>query len=188
MRRKIVIFATASLVVLLLISIYSYIQNQPKKVVAFEGISLGESKDSVFYALGPPSTVLEPIEAGSKSRFRVLIPAADLQKLKKGPKDFDEWDYQRGRTRLDVTFDGNGHVRKIGCYQNPPYTILFDGPECVVNRIRLSTQEAEVKRVLGSPTTESIDGVSKTLTYKSLNMELIFTRKSLYYIIIGPLE
>jgi len=116
------------------------------------------------------------------------MSAADLQKLKKGPKDFDEWVYERGGTRLEVTFDGNGHVREIGCYQNPPRTTLFDGPECVVNRIRLSTQEAEVKRVLGSPTTESIDGVSKTLTYKSLNMKLIFIRKSLYYIIIGPLE
>lgn len=167
---------------------YLYLKSRPQQVVAFEGISLGDSKDSVFYALGPPSNVLFPAESSSSSDFWKRSPRVatkeEVSKAKNNEKSFKLWAYDRKETRLDVEFDDYGKVISIGCFQDPGENIWTSAGTCKVNGIEILDLEENVKKVLGAPDSESIEGVTKSVSYKKFNMRLFFSKKYLYYIVV----
>lgn len=168
--------------------IYFFASQLPKKISTYEGISLGESKDSVFYALGPPTDVLFPPEDINSSEFwkrsSRVANKKEISEARNGVKSFNLWAFKRKETRLDVDFDNEDRVISIGCYYDLDKNEWLTTGACKANGIQLLDQEEQVKERLGSPDSEKIEDVTKTVIYKNLNMKLYFSRKILYFITI----
>jgi len=166
---------------------YDYIKNLPRAVTTFEGVTLGESKDQVFYAMGAPTVVLyEPKDPKSTNIFDQFSPIATKDQVDKTPlreKGFNQWEYLRkDKPRLDVNFNKKGEVELIGCYVSPKDWAYFDS--CLVNGVQSLDMEDRIIEKLGKPDRESIDGVTKVMDFKKYNMRIYFEKKYAYYILV----
>lgn len=166
-----------------------YISNLPKKVNEYQGISLGSSKDEVWYALGVPDEVLFPPEKSTefKGIWQKFATKEDIKKAPDGEKGFNSWQYKKKGYRVDIHFDSlTGKVKAIGCYVSP--NDWTDITACKVNGIGALDSEDRVIDVLGKPFSSSISGLTKELLYPNLNMKIILKQKSVYYIIVSQIQ
>jgi hypothetical protein len=167
---------------------HTYLEKRPKGVSHFEGISLGDSKDLVFYALGAPSNVLFADDSSSEWRGSLQVATEEeIRNAKEGHKSFNFWSYDRRETRLDIDFDDSAKVISIGCYYDnesgvPPTD------RCLINNVGIFDQEGEVVEKLGVPDRETLNGITKTVAYERLNLELFFTKRRLYQIKVTNFE
>lgn len=162
-----------------------YIDNLPKKVIEYQGISLGNSKDEVFYVLGVPDGVLFPPEKSVQFQGMLQRFASkdEIRKNPSGEKGFNSWQYSKKGHRVDVDFEpSTGKVSSVGCYVS--INDFVDADTCKVNGIRALDTEERVISILGKPDSHSISGVTKELSYPNLNMKIVFEKKYAYYIIV----
>ncbi len=167
--------------------LFRYIDNLPSKVIEYQGISLGNSKDEVYYALGVPDEVLFPPEWDSKlnGSWQKFASKDEIKRKPSQEKGFDSWQYNKTGFRIDVDFDSQtGKVKSIGCFISNKKDFA-DINTCKVNGIRALDTEERVTNILGKPHNSQISGVTKELYYPSLNMRIIFEQKYAYYIIIS---
>ena len=162
-----------------------YISNLPKKVSEYQGISLGSSKDEVWYALGVPDEVLFPPQKyiETKGIWQKFATKDEIKKAPDGEKGFNSWQYNKKGYRVDIHFDSlTGKVKAIGCFiSSKDWT---DIRACKVNGIGALDSEDRVVDILGKPYSSSINGLTKELLYPNLNMKINFEQKSVYYIIV----
>jgi len=166
-----------------------YINNLPKKVIEYQGISLGSSKDEVWYSLGVPNNVLFPpeYEKQIKGFFQRHATKEEIKKAPDGEKGFNTWQYEKKGTRVDINFDpSTGKVNEIGCYVS--LGEWTDVRACRVNGIGALDSEDRVIDVLGKPFSSSISGLTKELLYPNLNMKIILEKKYVYYIIVSQIQ
>lgn len=164
---------------------FRYIDNLPSKVIEYQGISLGNSKDEVYYALGVPDEVLFPPEWDSKlnGSWQKFATKDEIKRKPSQEKGFDSWQYNKKGYRVDIHFDSlTGKVKAIGCYVSP--NNWTDIRACKVNGIGALDSEDRVIDILGKPYSSSIAGLTKELLYPNLNMKINFEQKSVYYIIV----
>jgi hypothetical protein len=83
--------------------LYEYFAHQPKKIITYQDIILGDSKDQVFYALGKPSRVLIPNK--DETAPEVILGKETLEKNPDHEKAYHHWQYLTGQTVTDVLFD-----------------------------------------------------------------------------------
>jgi hypothetical protein len=163
-----------------------YISNLPKKVSEYQGISLGSSKDEVWYSLGVPYEVLFPLEEMKeiKGFWQRFATKEEIKKAPNGEKGFNTWQYEKKGYRIDINFDPlTGKVNQIGCYVS--HGEWTDVTACRVNGIGALDSEDRVIDILGKPSSSSISGLTKELLYPNLNMKIILKQKSVYYIIVS---
>lgn len=166
-------------------------------LISYKGVSIGQTKTEVQYAVGAPQTVQGPeVEASegwtTSSPLRVdlheensAIPEG-YDPLPKGKTamDYDDWHYWNSEGTFDVTFDAkSGRVESISCWQ--PHD--SPGPCAAIFGVRQFTSEDAVVRALGAPDKEEVSGgemimgmpmqVSKSMDYNALGLHLILTKK-----------
>lgn len=166
--------------------LYRYISNLPKKVIAYEGISLGMDMAEVKYILGYPDSVFHPAEdenkgKGKKMMVRWKASKEDITRSANGVNDFYLWDFSRGAKRIDVEFDNSTlKVNSIGCYVDTRNFV--DLGTCAVNSIQALDSEEVIFDKLGTPSTSVIDDSTKTVEYSKYNMTISLVKKSAYFI------
>jgi hypothetical protein len=169
-------------------SLYRYIANLPKKVIAYEGISLGMDMSEVMYILGYPDAVYHPAEDFNKGKGKKMMTQLeasneDIERSTNGVKSFYDWKYDRGVKRIDVGFNTSTlKVKSIGCYVDTKNFV--DSGTCYVNNIQVLDSEEDVFDKLGVPTTSAIDDVTKTIKYYNYNMKINLVKEKVYYIIV----
>ena len=166
-----------------------YFNNLPKKVSEYQGISLGSSKDEVWYSKGVPNEVLFPLEEMKeiKGFWQRHATKEEIKKAPNGEKGFNTWHYEKKGIRVSIDFDPlTGKVNKIGCYVS--LKDWTDVRACRVNGIGALDSEDRVIDILGKPSNSLISGLSKELLYPNLNMKIILKQKSVYYIIVSQIQ
>jgi hypothetical protein len=157
---------------------------------SYLGISLNSSMDEVKYALGVPSEVLfkddKPFKLadGTTIKDSLVVATKDEIRAKNGVNNFFYWQYNLPEYRIDVSFDSNlKKVISIGCYV--ANSSSYKPKNCEIGGFNVKADEASILEKLGKPERDEINGVTKTLFYNQLNLQLIFEKKQLYYIIVG---
>jgi len=163
----------------------------------YKGVSIGQTKMEVQYALDTPQTVQGP-EIETKEGWKTssplkvnmnekndAIPAGyDPVPQGRSAMDYDEWHYWSDEGTFDVEFDSkSGLVASISCYQLNDKPVPCD----VIFGIGQNASEHEVVRLLGKPDKEEISGgdtimgfpvqVSKTMDYKALGLHLVLAKR-----------
>lgn len=164
--------------------------SKPTVAKKLAGVSLGESKDEIYYALGEPSHVLLPAEKKENCndeqsnfkfcRSRQIAYIHDLVKEGKHPKGFDDWAYERNGFRLDIEFSDN-KIISLGCYSQSDKMNKL----CQANEILLGDSENTIIKKLGEPTQSRIENLYKEITYSKLNTKYFLTKRQVYMIKIG---
>lgn len=166
---------------------YKHIANLPAKIVSYQGASLGETKDQVFYALGVPTDVLygpkDPYSTNLFDQFSTVATKEQIDKTPLGEKGFNHWQYDNNdKPRIDIKFNNEGKVEFIGCFISPQARAYADS--CLVNGVQSLDSEERIIDKLGKPDSETIEGVTKTMKYKKFNMQIFLERKFAYYIVV----
>jgi len=141
----------------------------------------------VIYRKGMPSGVYGKEEMitinNTPVAARLDISSVDI------PKDSTVQSYQGWffeddkRYRLDVDFDvPNGHIIEIGCYSTTE-----SGCE-MVNKLGIDSTEIEIKKRLGKPSKEFIEGTVKFIEYKKYNIKFCLEKEKVYYIVVRQLD
>jgi len=155
---------------------------------AFRNIHLGDSREEVTYRLGMPTQVNGPPEKGEfgwwQKVYSVNAATNDLDAMPANTKvqDYEEWSYEEpnSQTRFTVKFNKTGVVGSLELYCDSSVRYGW-GP---VAGIRCGDSEEEIRR-LGEPTRQKIDGVSKTIEYSDLGLEVILSKGKAYMVRIN---
>lgn len=160
-----------------------YIDNKPYRATMYAGMNIGDPQNKVLYTLGPPPQFINPApqvnDENPFSQFDQIIDSNNPEE-KSTYLDSKEWLYTEGSKRIDVAFDAlGGRVKSIACYSNsyyscPPLFGIHDG-----------SSEEEVLSHLGKPTSEKIDGVTKTIRYSDYNLTLYLMKRQVYMLMIS---
>jgi hypothetical protein len=163
---------------------------KPARVNSYAGVTIGQSKGEVIYALGRPSSVLETEihteKEGPWKKYRlnkVVEPKDGTAELSK----YNAWQYESPVTgRLDVAFDSDsesGVVSVIGCYSSTH----GDCPDLL--GVSAGATEDSLVATLGQPDTAALDPDSsvKTLTYTKLNASFVLSMRRVYMLRVGAL-
>jgi hypothetical protein len=155
---------------------------------SYLGISLNSSMDEVTYTLGIPTDVLVrddvpfKLADGTTIKEALVVAAKDEIYSKGGINNFLYWQYNLPEYRIDVSFDPDlKRVDSIGCYVAGSSS--SKPKECDILGIKIKDDEVSVLEKLGRPEKEEINGVTKTLYYNQLNLQLLFEKRLLYYVI-----
>jgi len=151
--------------------------NRSTAQTSYYGVALGMTKDEVRYELGQPSNVTTPGDlTGAKpwERYSEVVPVGKIPGDKQ-VEDYHSWSYD-GPPRIDIDFDtASGKVISVGCYAGDAHCnnvlTLSDG-----------TSEHDVVERLGDPSKEQIDGATKIMSYRKLNLELYLTKEKVYMV------
>lgn len=150
---------------------------RPYAATKYLGVSLGDSRDEVYYALGQPKDVLavdDSKQDGPWKDYRLVVPVKDIP-TPKTPKDYAEWVYAPSdATRWDIDFAPDGKVRGIGCYSAGSY----DCP--ALYGVRDGATEDDVRAQLGPPAREELDGVTKRMRYPAFNVTVFLEKRRVY--------
>ncbi len=168
--------------------LYRYISNLPKKIISYEGISLGMDMTEVKYILGYPDRVLHPEEdlnkgKGKKDLAQIWASKEDIERSPNGVNDFFDWQYEKGVKRIDIGFDSStSKVTSIGCYVDERKFV--GAGTCSINGIQSLDKEEDIFGKLGTPSSSVIDNTTKTMVYSKYNMKINLVKKTAYYIIV----
>lgn len=168
-RASITLASLAALVILTGAGIYS-LQFIPWAVppqTEYSRIKIGIAPDEVIYVKGMPSSVMG--EISKDPDWPGWQPVVEVKNIEKGKtvKDFQDWTWGEGGSRIDVAFDPATRSRVIAveCYSSdkrsrcPPIEGILDG-----------SSEAEVVKRFGEPDVAKITGTSKRMSYERLGV------------------
>jgi hypothetical protein len=186
--RKAAVIAGVLALALALIRFVSAYQSFQGELVAMNGVRLGASRDEVLYRLGPPPSVLGPVEplifdgkvVGHSSRvFFVDGSKADQNTMPAGRsvRDYPGWVYSPDTlgTDLDVEFGKGGHVETLTC------TAHGDNPFACSPVAGMRNTDSEEKVLhLGTPSTNSLDGVAKKIEYADIGVRFYLAMGKAY--------
>lgn len=182
-KRKLKLVAIWSTVIFLFVALvtwgYKAYENFPRKQNKYYDLSLGMSKDSVKYVMGIPLNVLEESKDPKFSGWKTDIEVSKIPD-NKSINDYKYWSYDlgEGQPRIDVDFEaGTGKVKSIGCYSGRGFCQSILG-------IYTGTGEDDVLEKLGKPTSETIEGVTKTMVYERFGIKLHLEKKKVYMLIV----
>lgn len=150
-------------------------------LTSYAGVTIGESRDQVRYALGAPETFMAPNKPGTNAS------AQDRRTLSKAedPLDFTvmespRWFYDIPDKSVVVAFDESTQkVAWVSCGSR-----RWDCP-IAFNGIRNLLSEDEVVKRLGKPDSEEFDGATKIMGYDRLNLTLYLEKRSVYIVRVG---
>jgi len=141
----------------------------------YAGLKLGMSPQEVMYIKGYPPIVLEEDVDPAWKDFLSVIKTNELKQGKK-VTDFKHWSYEQYKSNFTVVFNNERTaVVNIRCYSEdktgrcPPIGNVNDG-----------TSEKDALRKLGGPAEQRIDGVSKSLRFPRLGVQLTLTQEQVY--------
>lgn len=151
----------------------------------FHNVHLGDSREEVTYRLGVPTHVYGLPEKGDygwwQNVYSVNAGTNDLDAMPANTnvRDYDDWSYEEANNpmRLTVKFKKTGVVGSLELYCDSSIRRGW-GP---VAGICCGDSEEDVRR-LGEPTRQKIDGVSKTIEYRDLGLELTLSKGKAYMI------
>ncbi len=168
-------------------------------LTTYRGVTIGQTKTDVQYALGAPQTVQGPetlAENGWKISSPLLVnPNEKNDDVPKGydaipannsATDYNQWHFWNHEGTFDVDFNGKtGRVESVTCtcwqesVRPMPCVPLFG--------VGQDTDEGEVRRLLGKPDKEEVSGgetfmgmpmqVSKTMDYNALGLHLVLAKR-----------
>ena len=176
------------------LTVYAYrnVTNLPKAIRSYEGLTLGMPMSEVKYVMGYPDSVLFPPEDLSEGKGKPIMTSkvaadSDIASQSNGVDDFLQWTYLTGTKELSLRF--NEKTKKlisIGCKNH--LTPLSRSDVCQVNNVQLLDSEDKIISELGTPTNQSINGVTKSIYYKDLNMTIYLTKRIAYYISVDEYQ
>ena len=159
-----------------------------RELVGLEGVRLNDSRAEVMYRLGSPPLVLGPPEPDilggkvvgqSRPVLYVGGPKGDQNTMPAGrsTNDYQAWVYSRDTlgTDLIVEFDKAGRVQSITCTAQGE-NLFACGPLAGVR----NTDPEEKVLGLGAPSTNSVDGVTKTIEYADIGVRYYLTKGRAY--------
>ncbi len=163
-------------------SIYTYdrYQNRLTRATGYYDLTLGMSKDEVYYVKGQPTEVHERPAKGDAFEGSWLVIYVNAIPKGKTPKDYISWAYSLDTTsgdRLDIEFFDRDRVSRIACYTTTGFCRSILG-------IASGDTEESVKDRLGKPDREELSGVTKRLRYSSLNLSLYLVKKKVYMLVV----
>jgi hypothetical protein len=142
----------------------------------YGGLTIGISPDEVIYRKGSPPAVMDELsnEPGYEG-WQKLIEAANVEKGKT-VKDYNEWSYQEGRNRLDVTFNKERTALiAVSCFSSDRAS------RCpTIEGINDGDSEDQVLRKFGSPDSSKLEGVTKTLYYSKIGVSFTLEKQHVY--------
>jgi hypothetical protein len=172
---------------------YYWYLHRPVQQTSYYGVSLSDGKSEVQYKLGVPTYVYGPPETGTEFNGAQRVyrvdgdPTTDKSALPRGQNffSFDDWSYAAISStggRLEVWFEAKTKkVREIACYAHK----VEPGSRNSVAGVDIGDTEDHVKSALGVPSSEKLDGVTKTLVYDRLNIQLYLEKMKVYMIEVG---
>jgi len=195
-------FLLLVLLIALVMAGYCFYMKLPQRLTHYQGLELGMTTSEVMYRKGEPSGVfttampsgvfkkkvgIEEEEIAEfmsdKYEFRFIF---DKHKIPKGSnvENYDEWYFmEKDSHRLDVKFDvPNGNVVEIACYPRIEY-----GCE-MVNDIGINSTEINVKKRLGKPSKEVLEGLVKSIEYKNYNIKFYLEKEKVRAIILKKFD
>ncbi len=157
------------------------LESRPRLVTRYADIGLGDSKDEVLYAKGPPNYVLE--SDAIPTRFLRVTRVSDIP-AGKSPADYLYWSYESERNgRLDIKFSARSNlVVSVFCFSKPDNRC----PE--LNGVFPEMTEDQVLHRLGKPARADIEkssGYVKTLKYPQYQVAFYLTKRQVYALELG---
>jgi hypothetical protein len=153
-----------------------------KPVTTYADIALGDSKATVVYSKGPPSSVLEDATDKDPAGMRIVVSFDDMQKANKSIEDYRYWIFEtKDAGRVDVDFSSdNKNVIRIFCYATKNDGALRYCPPLL--GISAGADEEEIITKLGKPSKVELDERSyvKALYYAQWSVTYYLQRKHLY--------
>ncbi|MDM7950089.1 hypothetical protein [Hydrogenophaga sp.] len=160
-----------------------YIENRPYQANRYADLDLGDEKQEVLYASGPPTHYALP----PPPTLPTAAPPAPWEEDqivwevgKSGiPSDTYEqsslWFYVLGDRRIDVYFDKpGGRVSAIGCFSKSSFLCP------TIFGIRDGSKEEDVLSHLGPPASEQLHDMTKSLRYPQYNLTLLLEKRRVY--------
>jgi hypothetical protein len=160
------------------------------QISVVRNIHIGDSREEVTYRLGVPTFVLGAPEKGEygwwQHVFKVNADKSDIDAMPSSTKieGYGEWQYQEPNSPVSLTieFNKSGIVKSLQVYCDSSVRYAW-GP---VAGIYCGDSEEEILR-LGKPSKQHLDGVSKTIEYRDIGVEVTLTKGIAYIIKIqGP--
>jgi hypothetical protein len=167
---------------------YRIIADRPQWQENYSELALGMTMKEVEYVKGIPIAVLAPVNMQTNNpwdRFPGVIFSKDFKSGQQA-EDYLAWEYllPRGASRIDADFDQNTRkLKSVECYTDGAYAIWAACPPLL--GVRYGSSEDDVISLLGQPSKQTIDGVSKRMEYRSLNAYFYLMRKKVYIMGIG---
>lgn len=162
-----------------------------KQLTTVRGIHIGDSRDEVRYRLGVPTNVLgshleEKEYKGFRLVYTVSAPPNDKNRMPPSTKleDYSGWVYEEpnNKVRLTIEFNKFDLVESIDLYCDGSESYAW-GPVAGI----YSGDSEEKVLGLGSPSQQHIEGVSKTIAYHDIGVEVTLSKGRAYMIRIrGP--
>lgn len=164
---------------------------------SYQGVTIGQTKSEVLYAIGTPDTVQGPLEVrpdGTELSSPLLLnPAADSDHIPfsydpvpigKSAEEYHNWHYWTPESIFTVNFDSkNGKVSSIDCI---PFDTLKYKCEPIFGIVLLMTEDKVIEK-LGTPDENIMLGggvflgspvfVTKHLYYKDIGVRIILREK-----------
>jgi hypothetical protein len=149
-------------------------------------LNIGDTRDETLYARGVPTVVEDPPKfdasfGGNISRTYQVDGKDNKNRIPAGKsyKDYLSWSFDNASGgRIDLEFDAHSmRISSIGCYSQSK----TDCPQ--IFGISTGMSEDDVLRILGKPTTESLDGTVKRLEYDDIGLNVYLSKRFSYYIV-----
>jgi hypothetical protein len=141
----------------------------------YAGLRLGMSQDEVMYVKGYPPFVLG--EELKEPEWKGFLKVIDTKNLDKGKsvQDYSDWSYVIAEGNINVAFGISGGVAAIQCYSKDK---LFRCPSLA--GIKDGDRETETVHALGNPSEAKFSGITKSLTYNDLGIQLTLEKEAVY--------
>lgn len=154
-----------------------YIVNRPYAATRYADLNLGDTQKEVLYAFGPPPFFIDPTpvkdDGNVFSAFGRVVDSKDRNE-KVTYSDSTVWMYG-DKPRIDVDFDKpGGLVVAITCFSESSYSCP------ALYGLRTGSGEDDVLSQLGTPGSEKLEGLVKTMSYPQYNLAVFLEKRRVY--------
>jgi len=168
-----------------------------KSINGYQNIFLNQTMDDVLYAKGRPYVVNDDIRDIDNELIQFiikrggikLITQADIDKNPLHYKGYREWRYKYDYSENIIVFDINNKVKSISCLANPSPAkenkLNNLQKICEINNVSLFTNEADILKIYGNPSEQSISDSIKTIKYTNLNLTFQLAKFEVIRIDVG---
>jgi len=155
--------------------LYKQIPTAVSRQTGYAGIRLGMSQDEVLYIKGYPPTVLA--EEVSDPQLKGFFLVLETSKLEKGKSvgDYRHWSYKEHYRNINIAFSDARTVVAIQCFSDDKL-----GRCPAIAGIEDGDHETKALRMLGNNPQAKISGITKSLTYPELGVQLHLTKEQVY--------
>lgn len=157
--------------------------DNPRMETEYADLRIGMTMDEVKYVKGYPPYVVEHSKTERPTWWESDPIVMPTNHLKEGQKveDYRRWMFEIDNhgTRVDVDFDQAKMLAGISCYSQgimrcPSLIGGYDG-----------MNEKDTIKLLGNPSYEKIDGVTKSIYYKRSGVWFYLTKMKIYLLSVG---